>query len=248
MPTTLTPIALRELEELLWNSRRSLSEIYREWRVGATVQEMAEQRSHEDLKKIKDTLSALRVLFGREPLSKRGVGRQQAIYEAAFWLNSDFYLSAELQDHFENILIKGEKTNTRRNGEYEPPLPPPRSVYKQARDNSSEGDSPGIYVLTKTSFKELHEITGKPLLVKIGWSNKVWDRISGAQTWDPDPLVILRIFPCKNPNALEAKFHICLDTLGLTYDNGGGKEWFHASLSLIDEIAKSLSLSPTENI
>lgn len=210
--------------------------------MGASVQTMAEQRGHPDLKRVKDSLSALRVLFGREPLPKRGGGRQQAINEAAQWLNSDSYLSPELQQHFEQILVKAEKTNTRRDGYEVPRAPQSRSVYQQARDATSVSDETGIYVLTKKSFQELHEATGKPLMVKIGWSNNVWDRISNAQTWDPDPLVVLRIYPCANPNTLEAKIHICLDTLGLGYEGGGGREWFTADPSLIDSLAGALGL------
>lgn len=208
---------------------------------------MAEQRGHEDLKRVKASLSALRVLFGREPLPRRGSGRQQAINEASSILNSDTYLSPELQEHLERILLKAEKTNARRADGYEPPLPPKRSVYQQARDAvSKNGDESGIYVLTRQSFKDLHEATGKPLLVKVGWSNNVWDRISGAQTFDPDGLIVLRIFPCRNPQTLEAKLHICLDTLGLSYDGGGGKEWFNVDLALIDSLAGALGLENDE--
>lgn len=242
MPTLLTPLTLKELEEILWNSRRSLSSVYREWRVGATVQEMALQRAHEDLKKIKDSISALRVLFGRESLPRQGKGRQQAINEASYILNSDHYLSVELQDHLEKILFKAEKTNIRRNENYESPLPPKRSVYTEARLQSAEGDESGVYIVSKTEFIEASKLSGATPLIKIGWSNSIWDRLSGLQTWEPDPIEILRIFPCANANTVEAKLHICLDTLGLGYDNGGGKEWFHVELPLIDNIAAALGL------
>lgn len=71
MSTTLTPTALREIEDLLSTSRRGLSDAYREWRVGLTPQAMAQERGNADLKKVKDNLAALRVLFGREPLPQR---------------------------------------------------------------------------------------------------------------------------------------------------------------------------------
>ena len=242
MPTVLTPAALRELEELLGSSRRAIAEIYREWKAGMDPQEMALQRGHEDLKRVKAQLAALRILFGREPLPKQGGGRQQAITEASHWLHSDSYLSPELQEHLEHLLRKAEKTNTRRSDLYAVPDIPKRSVYQQARDATAGGDTTGIYVLTKKSFRELSEVTGRPLLVKIGWSNQVWDRISGAQTFEPDPLEVLRIYPCSNPNVLEAKLHICLDTLGLNYEGGGGREWFTADLPLIDSLAAALGL------
>lgn len=248
MPTTLTPAAIKELEQLLWNSRRSLSEVYREWRTGASIEEMAIARNHADLKQIKDTMSALRVLFGREQLPNRGKGRQQAIYEAQFWLNSDLYLSAELIEHFEKILVRAEKTNTRRHDRYEPPIVPKRSVYTQAREvQKLEGDVSGIYVISKKSFVELHEALGRPLLVKIGWSTNVWDRITNAQTWDPDPIEVMRVYPCENPNFIEGKIHIVLDTLGCREDSGGGKEWFNVSMELIDSIAKTLNLEDVAN-
>lgn len=247
MPTVLTPSALKELESLLSTSRRSTAEIYREWKAGLDPQAMAEARGHEDLKKVKESLSALRVLFGREPLPKRGQGRQQALNEASHWLHSDSYLSAELQEHFESLLHKGEKTNTRRKDLYDPLVPPTsRSVYRQGAEATAAGDEPGIYVITRKSFLEESEARNQAPLVKIGWSHKVWDRISGAQTWDPDPIVVLRIYPTPTPNVLEARIHICLDTLGLGYEGGGGREWFKASLPLLDELAKSLGLEPQD--
>jgi hypothetical protein len=232
MPTLLTPSAIGELEELLWNSRREVSEIYREWKSGLTIQAMAEARNHSDLKKVKNLVHSLKILFGREMLPVRGRGRQQAIYEAAFFLNSDFYLSPELTEHLEKILLKAEKTNVRRNSNYEPPEIPKRSIYTQARSSAVEGDFSAVYVIGSEESE----------LVKIGWSNNVWDRITNAQTWSPEPIKALRIFPCKNPNLYEAKLHIILDTLKLRVDHGGGKEWFVAPLTLIDEIAKALGL------
>lgn len=243
MPTLLTPAALKELEDLLRSSRRQLSEIYREHSSGLTVEEMAQERGHSDTKRIRDHLSALRILFGHEMLPKQGRGRQTAIYEADYWLNGDRILSDELTNHLQRILKRAGKTNLRQ--DYQTPQPPPRPFVraKQMEELLRRRDAlPAVYVVTKKSFLEVADLKGEAPLVKIGWSTKVWDRLSGAQTWDPDPIEVLRVYPCANPNTVEAKIHICLDTLGLAYDNGGGKEWFQADLELIDQIAKSLGL------
>ena len=243
MPTTLTPPALKELEELLWHSRRQLSETYREWKVGLAEEAMAEKRAHHDLIKVKNQLQALRILFGREPLPKHGGGRQQALYEAQHWLSSPTPLSEELERHLRNLLLRGERTNIRKGDNYVPlKAPEERKTFDPATAPRPSTDDAGVYVVSRQAFMLLGEATGKPPLVKIGWSHNVWDRISSAQTWEPDPLQVLRIFRCSDPQSFETKLHICLDTLGLAHGGGGGREWFYADLSLIDALASSLGL------
>lgn len=248
MTTILTDPALKELETLLEGSRRDLAAVYREWRAGLTPQDMATSRGHHDLKKVKSNLASLRILFGREELPKVGKGRQGALYEAHFWLNSDEILSPELTRHFEKLLFKGEKTNTRRSDMYEPlHAPENRSVYEQARDNTREGDVSGVYVLSRKLLVEEHKVLGKDLIVKLGWSHNVWDRLSNAQTWDHEKLEVLRVYSCKSPNFYEARFHIVLDTLGLSLKSDGGKEWFTVkNLNIIDSIAESLELETVD--
>jgi len=243
MPTVLTPDALSELRELLWNGRRFISEIYRESTAQLSEVEIAASHGFDDPRKVIEALEALKILFGRKSLPKSGNGRQSAINEANSWLNSNLALSTELEEHFREILIKANRTNQRKMEGYDPPLPPKhRNVYSESYAKDKEGDESAIYVITRQTFKEIAELKNEPMILKIGWSNKVWDRIANAQTWDPDPVVVLRIFPCRNPNTIEAKIHICLDTLGLSYEKGGGREWFKTELSLIDEIADSLGL------
>jgi hypothetical protein len=236
MATNLTPSALQELDELMWSSRRKISSVYRYWKMGHAREEIAQELSESNLSKIDDSTSTLKILFGRKSLPTKGSGRQDAIYEADFWLKSNLHLSAELEDHFRQLLSQAGRTNLRAN--YVTP------DYRQGRYVSHEQG--GVYIVSRKSFVELHRVTQKPLVLKLGWSINVWDRLAGAQTWDPDPLEILRIFPCHNPNIVEAKFHICLDTLNLGYGTpGGGREWFSTNLSLIDNIAQSLNLSNT---
>lgn len=235
MPTTLTPPALKELEEILKTSRRNLSDIYRENRFSATVEEIAIAKA-KSVKEIKDSLSALRVLFGHKPLPKQGHGRQQALNEAHSILTSPQNISQELEDHLGNLLVKGEKTNRR-----QAPYASPRAPQQRPKASKFTEES-GIYVVTQSSYLRLAEATGEPLLVKIGWSHSIHERIGNFQTWDPEPVQTLRIFPCKDPNFVEAKIHICLDTLGFNHTAGGGREWFTAPLELIDAIASSLGL------
>jgi hypothetical protein len=236
--TTLTEAAVKEMEELLKFSRRSLSSFYRSYSSGLTLEEIARSRGALDLRKVKEELNALRVLFGREPLPKRGAGRQQAIYEAEYWLHSDRFLSEEVTEHFEKLLKLAEKTNTRRKDSYEAPLPP--KTYSMKDRPRGEQDYPAVYILTSQRFLEQTSESGTTM--KIGWSQKVWDRVASAQTWDPEPVKLLRLFPCIDPQLMEAKFHIVLDTLSLGIGEGGGKEWFHARLELIDEVARGLEL------
>lgn len=238
--SVLTDDAIKEIATLLKSSRRRLSDFYRKYDSGLSLEEIAKLEGDFDLKRVKSSLSTLRIIFGRDPLPKRGSGRQQAVYEADFWLKSDTILSDEVTAYFETILVQAERTNTRRKDIYDPPLPPTRFTLK---DRPKDGDDySAVYVLTRKSF--LRDAEGnKKVKVKIGWSHKVWDRIASAQTWDPEPLNILRVFPCINPNIVESKMHIVLDTLNLGISQGGGIEWFEASLDLIDEIADALDLS-----
>lgn len=243
MPTTLTTPALKELEDLLKNSRRFLSEVYREYRVGSTVEEIAEARKKTP-KEIRDIFSALRILFGRKALPPQGDGRQQAIYEAEYFLNSDLELSTELVDHFEKLLVKAERTNRRTGEFYKPPKIPRKRVTREQRRRRQERES-AVYVVTRKAYLRLAEATGEAPLLKLGWSDSVWDRLAGLQTWDPEPIEVLRVYPCENPNTVEAKLHIVLDTLGLHYEGGGGREWFTAELELIDAAARALGLEPS---
>lgn len=240
MASTLTRPALKELEELLKNSRRFLSEVYREYRVGSTLEEIAEARGKRP-REIEELFSALRILFGRKALPRAGDGRQQAIYEADYFLRSDEELSPELEDHFRKILHKAEGTNLRRSGGYTPPTPPEKRVTREELRRREHRES-AVYVLTRKSYLHLSKITAGPLLLKIGWSDSVRERLSSAQTWDPDPIEVLRVFPCEHPHRVETKLHIVLDTLGLRYDGGGGREWFTVDLDLIDQVAASLGL------
>lgn len=235
--STLTDDAIRELSELLKTSRRSLSDFYRQYNSRLSIEDIARSNGHADLKKVRSQFSALQIIFGREKLPKRGGGRQQAIYEAEFWLKSNEMLSDELIEHFETILKLAEKTNTRRSDIYSPPTPPKHFTLK---DRPREGDFSGVYALTTQANQRNSD--GKTIRIKIGWSHMIWDRISSAQTWDPEPLIILRVFPCINPNIVESKMHIVLDTLGLGVKEGGGIEWFDVPLELIDSVAAALQL------
>lgn len=234
MPSTLTPPAIAELRELLWSSRRQLSEIYRLWNAGYSIEEIALENGDPDLGRVRNSISSLKVLFGRAPLPKSGHGRQGAINEADSWLKSNFELSHELEEHFRQILKQAGRTNLREN--YLVPAPAPN------RQTITDG---GVYVISRATFLQEHQKTGKGLVVKIGWSTNVWDRLAGAQTWDPEPIEVLRIYPCQSPNVIEAKFHICLDTLKLGFGiAGGGREWFRVKdMDIIDSIAENLELS-----
>lgn len=246
MASILTPEALKEMSDLLKTSRRFLSEVYRESKHGLSAEEISLNHGHDDPRKVKDCLNALKILFGRESLPKTGGGRQKAIFEAEYWLNSDKDLSKELEEHLSNILIDGERTNQRKDDFYEPPLPPShREVnilekWKERRPSSEW--NPAVYMVTTESFLHLSELDDNPLIMKIGWSTNVWERLHNFQTWNPDPIQVLRVYPCENPNIMETKFHIALDSLGLRYENNGGREWFKASLALIDEMAANLGL------
>lgn len=243
MVSLLTPDALKELSRALKSSRRAIAEIYRYSTLGLSANEVSLLVGDTDPRRVNDHLSSLKILFGNEILPKRGQGRQKAITEAERLLSGNLVFSDELASHLETILLRAEKTNTRRADGYQPPSVPRRSVYQQAREAvAGAGDGSGIYVVSKAGLIEDGQKSGQPPLVKIGWSNNVWDRLSGLQTWEPEPIEVLRLFPCSNPNTIEAKIHICLDTLGLAYDGGGGKEWFSAPLPLIDAIASSLGL------
>lgn len=241
MSSTLTASAMDELADLLKLSRRNIAEIYREYRLGSQASEIAEARGHDDPRKIEDTLAALRILFGRQPLPKKGDGRQLAINESAHWLNSDVALSEELHEHLNKILIVAKRTNLRTK-EYEPPSPVShREGPRKRRPNGADGRQAGVYVITRKAY--LQERIGQPkMLIKIGYSDSVWERIDSAQTWDPEPLEILRVFLVENPKPVEMKFHIILDALNQQYQAGGGIEWFDTSMELIDSIAATLGL------
>jgi len=242
MMTTLTPAALAELGELLKLSRRKLAEIYREYSHGMTAEEIAESRGYPDPRRVLDYLSALRILFGRQPLPKRGEGRQIVIAEADHWLNADVLLSDELVQHFNKILFEAKRTNQRAATGYVPPEPVSERVKpRRKRPNGADGRQAGIYVLTRKEFFEKASDDGR-FLLKIGYSDTVWERIASAQTWDPEPLLLLRVYLVENPKEVETKFHIVLDTLNQRVEAGGGVEWFDTKMTLIDSIAESLDL------
>lgn len=242
MLTSLTPGALSELSDLLRTSRRRLAEVYRDHSHGLTAEEIAESKGHDDPRRILECLSALRIIFGRQALPKRGDGRQMAISEADHWLNADVILSPELQDHLNKILVLGKRTNQRNKRVYTPPEPVLESIKpRKRRPNGADGRQAGIYVLTRHEFWKDFE-NGGPLLIKIGYSETVWERIQSAQTWDPEPVKLLRVYLVDNPKIIETKFHVVLDTLGQRHNAGGGIEWFSTNLELIDSIASTLNL------
>lgn len=240
MHSRLTSAALNELTELLRHSRRQLGEIYREYSHGLSAEEIAEEKGYSDPRKIEDSMAALMILFGRKPLPKRGLGRQKALNESEHWLNSNTAISSELEDHFNSLLFKGKRTNKRKGYEPEPVL---NRVIPKRRPNGSDGRQAGIYVLTRREYlSDFESGRAKRLLLKIGYSDSVWERIASAQTWDPEPLALLRVYLTEEPKILETKFHVVLDTLDQQYKLGGGIEWFATDLKLIDAIADALQL------
>lgn len=241
MSSTLTASAMDELADLLKLSRRSIAEIYREYRLGSTASEIAESRGHPDPRRVEENLSALRILFGRQSLPKKGEGRQLAINESSHWLDSDVALSEELQDHLNKILILAKRTNIRTK-DYSVPEPALRREGPgKRRPNGADGRQAGVYVITRQAFFD--EGKDRPsMLLKVGYSDSVWERIDSAQTWFPDSVVILRVFPADEPKPIEMKFQIVLDALGLNVRENGGTEWFDTSLELIDSIASALNL------
>lgn len=247
MSSILTPDALRELKDLLLSSRRQLSIYYRDYRIGMSSEDIAEIHDIDDLKKVNDNISALQILFGHKKLSKVGNGRQIVINEVNSWLSSNIEISSELEEHFRNLLKIAGKTNHRKKDNYTVPSSEmKRSIYKR-RKLGANGRQSGVYVLTHRQLVENNFNNESPILMKIGHSDNVWQRIAEAQTWNPEPLELLRVFLCDEPKKIEAKFHIALDTLGCSVDKGGGIEWFNARLDLIDEIARTLSIRDCSN-
>lgn len=240
MYSRLTASALNELTDLLRHSRRALGEIYRSYSVGMKPREIAEEKGLADPRSVEDSMAALMILFGRKTLPKRGNGRAKALSEAQHWLTSNNVLSRELEDHLSSLLFQGKRTNTRKVAPPEPVLE--RSIPKR-RKNGSDGRQAGIYVLTRQEYlADFNSGRAKRLVMKIGYSDSVWERISSAQTWDPEPLALLRVFLTEEPKYLETKFHVVLDTLDQQYKLGGGIEWFATDLKLIDAIASALGL------
>lgn len=240
MYSRLTASALNELTNLLRHSRRNLGDIYRSYSVGMKPHEISEEKGYSDPRRVDDSMAALMILFGRKQLPKRGSGRAKALSEAEYWLNSNSALSQELEDHLNAILFQGKRTNTRKVAAPEPVLE--RTIPKRRR-NGADGRQAGIYVLTRQEYlADFNAGRAKRLVMKIGYSDSVWERISSAQTWDPEPLALLRVFLTDEPKILETKFHIVLDTLDQQYKLGGGIEWFATDLKLIDAIAEALSL------
>jgi len=240
MHSRLTASALNELTALLRDSRRHLGEIYRSYSHGLSPSEIAEEKGLSDPRKIEDSMNALLVLFGRKPLPKRAAGRQKALSEAEYWLNSNTVISQELEEHFNKLLFLGKRTNTRKHYEPEPVL---ERIIPKRRPDGSDGRQAGVYILTRREYLADFEAgRSKKLLIKLGYSDSVWERIGSAQTWDPEPLAILRVYLVENPKPVEVKFHVILDTLDQQYKLGGGTEWFATDLSLIDSIAKALEL------
>lgn len=241
MNSTLTASAMDELADLFKLSRRTVAEVYREYRLGSNASEIAEARGYSDPRRIDDVLSSLRILFGRQSLPKRGEGRQLAINEASHWLNADVALSEELQEHLNRILLLAKRTNARTK-EYEPPAPVlQRAEPKKRRPNGADGHQSGVYVITRKAYADEAGETD-PILFKIGYSNSVWERIDSAQTWFHDEVVILRVYLVEDPKPMELKFQVILDLLELNVQENGGTEWFKADLQLIDSIASTLKL------
>lgn len=240
MYSRLTAAALNELTGLLRHSRRNLGEIYRAYSVGMKPNEIAEEKGYSDPRRVEDSMSALLILFGRKSLPKRGNGRAKALAEADYWLNSNTALSTELEEHFNSLLFQGKRSNTRKVPTPEPVLD---RVIPKRRPNGADGRQAGIYVLTRQEYlAEYNAGRSKRLVMKIGYSESVWERIQSAQTWDPEPLALLRVFLTDEPKFLETKFHVVLDTLDQQHKLGGGIEWFATSLNLIDAIAEALEL------
>lgn len=241
MSSTLTASAMDELADLLKLSRRNIAEVYREYRLGSTSSEIAEARGNPDPRKAEEMLSALRILFGRQSLPKRGEGRQLAINESSHWLNSDVMLSDELQDHLNKILVLAKRTNLRVTN-YDAPEPIlNREGPRKRRPDGADGRQAGVYVITSQAYIDEGNIDGS-LMFKVGYSDSVWERIDSSRAWFYDEVVILRVFPVENPKPVELKFHIVLDALGLNVSENGGTEWFKASLELVDSIAAALNL------
>lgn len=241
MSSTLTALAMDELADLLKLSRRKLADIYREYRLGSNASEIAHARGLDDPRAIEETLSALRILFGRQSLPKRAGGRQQALNEAEYWLNSEIELSDELYEHFYRLLVLGKRTNQRQLS-YEAPTPPKeRAITRKRRKDGADGRQAGIYVITRKDYLDNPDEQGR-ILLKIGYSHSVWERIDSAQTWFPEPLEILRVYLHEDPQPIEKRFHIALDAFDLGVKEGGGIEWFNASLELIDSLANAVNL------
>jgi len=241
MSSTLTASAMNELADFFKLDRRQIAEVYREYRLGSKAEEIAEARGHDDPRKVEDFLGALRILFGRQVLPKKGGGRQIAVNEAFHWLNSDAELSEELQDHLNHILILAKRTNMRTR-DYQAPDPVKhREGPRKRRPNGADGRQAGVYVITRQAYVDERE-GQENVLLKIGYSDSVWERIDSARTWFPEPLVILRVFLVDDPKPMEMKFHVVLDALQQQYQAGGGIEWFDTSLELIDAIAASQGL------
>lgn len=237
----LSPSTLNEISELLKNSRRSLGDIYRYYSHGLSASEIAEEKGFSDPRKIEDSLEALRILFGRKELPKRGSGRQKALSEAESFLQSNTILSPELVEHFNRILLLGKRTNTRKTAPSEPVF---ERVLPNRRPDGADGRQAGVYLLTRQEYLiDFESGKSKKLLVKLGYSESIWERIASAQTWDPEPLVLLRVYLTENPKPIETKFHVVLDTLNQQYKIGGGSEWFATDLLLVDSIANALGLS-----
>ena len=240
MYSKLTPQALNEITELLRHSRRALGDIFRLYSHGLSPREIAEEKGDQNPKRVEESLAALLVLFGRKELAPRGQGRQKVLNEAEHWLNSNLTISKEVEDHLNRLLYIGKRTNQRKTYVPEPVL---RRELAKRRAAGFNGAQAGIYILTRADYLNDFELgKSKKLLMKIGYSASVWERITGAQTWDPEPLEILRVFLTEEPRLLETKFHVVLDTLEQNYKQGGGTEWFATDLKLIDAIGDSLGL------
>ncbi len=238
MASTLSTEALNELAELMKLKRSGLSEIYREYRLSSSAEEIASARGDSDPRRVEDSLHALRVLFGRSPLPKRGNGRQAALTEARRILESDIQMSVELSEHLTKILYKGKRTNTRKAYEVEVPVP---QEAKKPRKNGAEGRQAGVYAIARQDAYDKAIATGSPMSVKIGYSHNVWDRLANAQTWFDCPVKILKVWLTEEPKKIETRLQIALDALELT-NEGGGTEWFLLRESMLQAIEEALEL------
>lgn len=232
---------MNELADLMKLDRRQIASVYREYSLGSRAEEIAESQGHDDPRRVEEMISGLRILFGRQALPKKSGGRQTAVNEASHWLNAEVELSDELQDHLNRILVLAKRTNLRAKGYESPPPVLERSGPRKRRPNGADGRMAGVYVITRQEYFDQAQDSSK-MMMKIGYSDTVWERIDSARTWFPDPLVTLRVFLADDPKPIEARFHIVLDALGLNIKANGGVEWFEASLDLIDAIADSLGL------
>ncbi len=59
----------------------------------------------------------------------------------------------------------------------------------------------------------------------------------------PDPMVLVRVYPCQDARGAEQKFHAILADAN-TQRGRTGREWFVTNLEHLDAIASSIGLEP----